>query len=56
MTFAHELDQLIRKHLGKPRCGEDFISVLNALCDAADKLAAEADRLPWKEENEEPTH
>ena len=29
---------------------EDFIPVLNALYDTANKLASEADRHPWKED------
>ena len=56
MTFARELDELIRKHLATPVYGEDFMPILNALCDAADKLAFEADRYPWREKGEELTH
>jgi len=42
-TFACELDTLIEKHLGTPQYGEDFRLVIDALLNAADKLAEQAD-------------
>jgi hypothetical protein len=48
-SFAKELDRLVRQHTIKARRPEDFIPVVNALYDAANQLASEADRHPWKE-------
>ena len=49
-SFAKELDQLVCQHTAKARWAEDFIPVLNALYDAANQLASEADRHPWNED------
>jgi len=49
-TFAKEPDRIVCQHTVKARWAEDFIPVLNALYDTANKLASEADRHPWKED------
>ena len=46
-TFAKELDRIVCQHTVKARWAEDFIPVLNALYDTANKLASEADRRLW---------
>jgi hypothetical protein len=38
-TFAKELDRIVCQHTVKARWAEDFIPVLNALYDTANKLA-----------------
>lgn len=50
-VFARELNALIRKHLGKPRHGDDYLPVINALRVAADRLAMKADHRPWKDDD-----
>lgn len=52
LTFGDELDQLIAKHLGKPQRGDDFMPVIDALCNAGDKLAMLADRRRYSDESE----
>ena len=52
-TFARELDQLIKKHLGTPQFGEDFRLVIDALLNAADKLAEQADTYSWRADERE---
>ena len=49
-SFAKELDRLVCQHTVKARWTDDFIPVLNALYDAANQLANEADRHPWRED------
>ena len=49
-SFAKELDRLVCQHTVKARWADDFIPVLNVLYDAANQLASEADRHPWKED------
>ena len=49
-SFAKELDRLVCQHTVKARWSDDFIPVLNALYDAANQLASEAYRHPWKED------
>jgi hypothetical protein len=52
-TFAQDLDKLIAKHLGKkPRWGDQFIPLINALHDRADELAVQADRFRFLDESE----
>jgi hypothetical protein len=53
MTFVEELNQLIGKHTDKARYRDDFIPILNALCNTADKLAGWADGYPFKGESEQ---
>jgi hypothetical protein len=53
-TFAQDLDKLIRKHLGKPRWGEDFIEIAAALHEAADRIDERSDRYPWRIDQPEP--
>ena len=48
-TFAKELDRIVCQHTVKARWAEDFMPILNDLYDAANQLASEADRHPWKE-------
>jgi hypothetical protein len=43
-TFAHDLDQLIRRHLNSPRWGDDLEPIVTALHVAACRWAGEADR------------
>jgi hypothetical protein len=52
-TFARELDQLIKKHLGQPQYGEDFRLVIDGLLNAADKLAEQADTYSWRADERE---
>lgn len=52
-SFASELDQLIRKYTDKARYCDDFIPILSALCNTADKLAEQADSYPFKGESEQ---
>lgn len=51
-TFATELDRLIRKHLGVPQWGDDFLPIVEALGEASDWVAEEADRFRWHDESE----
>jgi hypothetical protein len=55
-SFARELDNLIRLHLGTPRYCEDFMPILDALCSAAEKLAAQADGCRCRDESEAEFH
>ncbi len=51
-TFARELEQLIRAHLGTPRWGDDFFPVLDALNDASLRIAMEADRYRFRDDSD----
>jgi hypothetical protein len=51
-TFAHDLDQLIRRHLNSPRWGDDLQAICVALHEAADRWAMEADQFRLKDEGE----
>lgn len=51
-TFAHDLDKLIAKHLGKPSRGDEFIDIIEALYDRAERLAERADRYRFSDESE----
>ena len=53
-SFAKELDRLVCQHTVKARWAEDFIPILTALYDAANQLASEADRHPWKDTDKRP--
>jgi hypothetical protein len=44
MSFATKLDRLIHRHVGHPKCGDDFQEVVDALHKAASRVAIEADR------------
>jgi hypothetical protein len=52
MSFATELDRLIHKFVGRPTCGEDFQEVMDALHEACNRVAIEADRYRWRDETE----
>jgi len=49
-SFTRELDELIRKHLGTPKWGEDFQVMATALHRAAEQFDERADRYPWRED------
>jgi hypothetical protein len=48
-SFAHDLDKLIAKRLGKPIYGDEFVDIIDAL--RANSLAEQADRLPFSDES-----
>jgi hypothetical protein len=50
MSFAHELDRLIKQHVGRPKHVDDFQEVVGALYEAANKWATKADCYRWKDE------
>jgi hypothetical protein len=43
MTFAQDLDDLIKQHIGHPKFGDDFQPIVNALHEATNRWAARAD-------------
>jgi hypothetical protein len=48
--FERDLAALIRDHLGQPKCADDYDCILDALEEAGDRLALEADtRFPADE-------
>jgi hypothetical protein len=51
-TFATDLDALIRRHLGKPKWGDDFADTIGQLYAAANRLAEEADAYRFTDESE----
>ena len=50
-SFGHDLDELIRKHLGTSKWGDDLGAIADVLHDAADRLDIEADRFPFRDED-----
>jgi hypothetical protein len=42
--FERDLAALIRDHLGQPKSADDYACILDALEEAGDRLAEEADR------------
>lgn len=50
-SFAEELQDLIRRHIGAPQFGNDYMEVCEALEQAHFDLDDEADELPWKHDN-----
>jgi hypothetical protein len=50
-SFATELDALIRKHVGRPRYGDELEPIVTALHVAACRWAGEADRYRWRDES-----
>ena len=52
-TFSEELEQLVRKHLAAPpQWGDDFFPLLDALEGASVRIAEEADRYRFRNEDE----
>jgi hypothetical protein len=52
-TFAHDLDELIAKHLGKVARSEEFEPLLDALDAAFWRLAKQADSYRFSNESAE---
>jgi hypothetical protein len=52
-TFERELNALIRKHLGRPKWGDDFCPILDALRAATDRLDGRADRYRFRDESKQ---
>jgi hypothetical protein len=51
-SFAHDLSRLIRMHLGKPRWGDDFQPIADALDAATHRVEERADRYRYRDESE----
>ena len=51
-SFIHDLDRLISTHLASARWANDFLDPLDALHDAANRLAERADRYRFKDETD----
>jgi hypothetical protein len=52
-TFATDLDHLIRTHVGTPKCGDDLLPIVEALYEAANRVARQGDHYRWRDEFED---
>jgi hypothetical protein len=52
VTFAADLDHLIRKHVDNPKYGDEMLPIIEALYEAAGRMATQADRYRWCDESQ----